>query len=561
MAVDEFSWSKRTLPKLLRRKIVQMSTAELWDAYVFPDDLPINIAIPSDLEKLSAFFPDRKVYLVAGSDVIHNASAYKKGNAAKFPHIVVLRPESAKLPPVSQILQGEWIEFSLPEQVEGVSSTRIRDYIDKHLDVSALVDPIIQPYIYENGLYLRAPMFKDILSPEEHSFRRLESLPGHIAVELRTHREQQLLGYASGHSVSIAELYGELGDVEACSAVRRCTSGKLLLVDRVEGQSPRELLNELLVRSLQEEHSYGLCRGTTAPLSDLEQLGFLPVEDVKDLYYVDMRAPMVLIQDLRLCIKSPHRNAYELEQAVAQTRPKLRKALTALYPGKLLASFDAELLNQALLFKVQQLNPTMERLGEKMCVPYGKILSDEIVPGTVTKTLHAEKCFAPRGKGFSIVEYPGYSPLPAQIRTIKAFRRPVILEDDLLHKGYRIEKLNPLFVREDLDISHVVVGICSARGRDVLRAHGRQVQWEYFFPNLHYWVTESLLYPFIGGDSVEGRQSESRMLTSMNLILPYFYPKHFKNVTEQAVQSMSRTALENALHMCEASGNDRCQDQ
>ncbi len=552
MAVDEFSWSKRTLPKLLRRKILQMSTAEQWDAYVFPDDLPINIAISEDLEKLRSCYPGRKVYLVAGSDVIHNASAYEKGSTASFPHIVVLRPESANLPPVSRILKGEWVEFSLPEQVEGISSTRIRDYIDKNLDVSALVDPIVQSYIYEYGLYLRTPMNKQLLTPEEYIFRSLTLDGGAMEVRLLTRREEQIYGRAVGHSVSIAELYGELKNVEACSAVRRLASGKLLMVDAVEGQRPQELLNELLVRSLPQEHSYALCRHSETLAPILEQLGFLPVEGVEGLYYVDMRAPMILIQDLRLCIKQPHRSSYEVEQAVEQTRPRLRKALTRLYPGKLLVSFDAEMLNQALLFKVQQLNPTEGKLGPKMCVPYGKILSDEIVPKTVTKTLHVEKSFEPRGESFSIVEYPGYSSLTNQMRTIKAFRRPVILVDDLLHKGYRIEKLNPLFVQEKLDIDHVVVAICSGRGRDVLRAQGRQVEWEYFIPNLHYWVTESLLYPFVGGDSVEGRLPEGRMLPSMNLILPYFYPKYFKNASEQAVRSLCRTALENALQILRA---------
>ena len=37
----------------------------------------------------------------------------------------------------------------------------------------------------------------------------------------------------------------------------------------------------------------------------------------------------------------------------------------------------------------------------------------------------------------------------------------------------------------------------------MLRSQGRKVAWEYFIPNLHYWATESLLYPFIGGDAVE----------------------------------------------------------
>ena len=80
-----------------------------------------------------------------------------------------------------------------------------------------------------------------------------------------------------------------------------------------------------------------------------------------------------------------------------------------------------------------------------------------------------------------------------------------------------------------------------------MREQHRQVDCEYFIPNLHYWVTESLLYPFIGGDSVSGRAAGGGMLPSINLILPYFYPRHFTDAAESAVRELSRTALTNAL--------------
>ncbi len=574
LAVDEFSWSKRTLPKLLRRKITQMSTADQWDTYLFPDNFPINIAIPQDLASLRNCFPGREVYLVAGSDVIRNASAYRTqtpGSAVFFNHMIVRRPagSEAGLPPVSSLLRGKIVEFFLPAQVEGISSTKIRDFIDKNLDVSALVDPIVQTFIYEYGLYLRTPMLKDVLKPQDYVFRipdgetaspeifeylRQTSQPSVVALYPR--QGKRPVCWAAGHTVTTASLYEDLKDVEVCSSVRRLTSGRLLMVDHIEAEQPRTrlILNELLVRSLSDEHTYALCRcpPENAGLRDvLEQLGFVPVEGTANLYYVDMRAPMVLIQDVLLCIKNPHRNAPQVRSSIEASRPKLRRSLTALYPGKLLLCFDAELLNQSLMFKVQQHNGVfgmdhVKHLGKRMCVPYGKILSDEIVPNTVTKTLHADKSFAPDGSNFSVVEYPGYSSLPNQVRTIKAFRRPVILVDDLLHKGYRISKLNKLFQQEDLDISRVIVGVLSGRGRDLMREQNRKVDCEYFIPNLHYWVTESLLYPFIGGDSVSQREGDGRMLPSVNLILPYFYPRHFVGTSDAAIRELSRVALENA---------------
>lgn len=562
LAIDEFSWSKRTLPKLLRRKIAQMSVADQWDTYLFPDDIPVNIAVGSDLEELRRLFNPRPVYLVAGSDVIRNASAYRdpNGATAQFDHIIALRPEAQEVgrPSPESILHGKVITFSLPEQLENISSTQIRESIDRNMDISALVDPIVQAYIYEYGLYLRSPMYKQVLRAQNYEFRR-RSEGEQLTVSLFSRSEDRILGSAVGHSLTISELYGELHSADRCSAVRRCTLGKLMMIDTVEAEKRwvRPLLNELLVRSLSDDHTYGLCRCTDEALREiLRQLGFIPVEGAEALYYVDMRAPMVLVQDVRQRIKEPHRSADSVETAIRAARPRLRKALCDLYPGKLLLTFDTEYLNHSLLFRVQQHNPICEEgakpLGRSMCVPYGKILSGEIVPNTVTKTLHADKCFTPVGGSFSIVEYPGYSSLPTQVRTIKAFRRPVILVDDLLHNGYRIDKLHPLFAEEGIEISRIIVGICSGRGRDLMREKGLTVEGEYFIPNLHYWVTESLLYPFLGGDSVSGRPSQGRMLPSLNLILPYYYPRHFVGTSDKAVRAFSRTALENALHIMKA---------
>ena len=98
----------------------------------------------------------------------------------------------------------------------------------------------------------------------------------------------------------------------------------------------------------------------------------------------------------------------------------------------------------------------------------------------------------------------------------------------------------------------IVVAVMSGYGRDLMRVQGRCAECEYFIPNLHYWVTESLLYPFIGGDSVAGRKQKERMLPSVNMILPYVYPGYFFDVTEQSIRGLSKTALENAMQILRA---------
>ena len=579
LAVDEFSWSKKTLPKLLRRKIVSISVADQWDTYLFPDDIPVNIAMPEDLAQLRALFLGREVYLVAGSDVICNASAYKRlepGTAADYDHIIFCRDGSADAHALSKVIRGKLLLLSLPPFYETVSSTRIRASVDRNLDISMLVAPVVQTYIYECGLYVRAPERKDVLQREELFFRNYDApapeLPQTLAAGMQRAdaraalvmaRPDRLRGWALGHTVAPDELYDALGSLDACSYVRQHTSGRILLLDGVwaaddgmRAENLRMAIGELLARSLPRGEAYALirCPATdTACLDALRQLGFLPAGDQAAMYIVDMRNPVMLLQDAMLCIKKPHQSAPAVRGAVMQTRPRLRLALTQMFPGKLLLSFDTEMLNQAIVQRIERMNgvqdvpPGERRLGPYMCVPYGKIFADAIVPNTVTKTLHVEKCYAPDARSFTIEEYPGYSPLTSQVRALKSFHRPIILVDDLLHKGYRIEKLDRVFRQEDIAVDRIVVAVMSGYGRDLMRAQGRPAECEYFIPNLHYWVTESLLYPFIGGDSVAGRRQKKRLLPSINMILPYVYPSYFFDVTEESIRNLSRTALENAI--------------
>ena len=581
LAVDEFSWSKRPLARMHRRRIAGLSVAGLWDVYLFPDNIPVNIANPQDLKNLVDAFPGREVYLTAGSDVIRNASAYKldePGRAAEYNHLIICREGTDDTDFLRQTIQGKLRILHLPDFYEHVSSTRIREYVDKNIDISMLVDPMAQTYIYEYGLYLRTPQFKQPMQPRDLYYRRFEAdeFPdalrpfrtgqSPVAVGLYLRQDDRQLGCACGHTASPSELYEVVGDLETASFVRRRTSGRILVVDQVlcaagdEPETCRRLVNELLVRSLAEDHTYGLCRlpaPRPALLQALEELGFAAIPGREGLYYVDMRDPVVLIQDVYLSMKLPHREGASVRQTVEQCRPRLRRAMTALFPGNLVLTFDAENLNHTLLEKVQHHNGVedvpagVRRLGKLMCVPYGKILSDTLVPNTVTKALHVEKVYTNDIGSFTVEEYPGFSSLVNQVRTIRSFRRPLLLVDDLLHKGYRIDNLDPLLKAEGVEVDRIIVAILSGRGNDLMRKQNHQVDCEYFIPNLHYWFTESGLYPFLGGDSV-GRGKEGRLLPSINMILPYYYPKYMYDAPPAAIRELSRTALENAVEILEA---------
>lgn len=561
LAIDEFSWSKHPIAKLRRRQIASMSVADRMNVCLFPDEIPVNIAYPQDLARLRALFRGRELYLVTGSDVIRNASAYRSkepGSAGDYNHIVFLRNEQEH-DSLTEKLRGKTLLLSLPEFYETVSSTRIREYVDKNMDISMLVEPMVQGYIFDHNLYLRAPQYKLPLRPQDLRLDYRED-GKRLRASLFHRRDESLMGSVSAVTVTGAGLFGILGDIHAAEYLRCRSSGRILFIDAVEDrfvgaeQGLFLVLNELLARSLSSEHTYALC---SVSLHDrlkelLPQMGFIPIPELPEFYYVDMRTPLVLIQDVLRRLKEPHRSDPEIIKAVNDTRKRLRLSLSDMFPGKLLLTFDALLLDIELTQMIREANgvldcgPEDRRLGPAMCVPYGKTLVGELIPNTVTKHLHADKVFLEDINHFEIRAMPGYSDLSVQVRTLVSFHRPAILVDDLLHNGYRLDKLDRILREEGLELSSVMVGVLSGRGRDLMELKQRKVYAAYFIPNLLYWFNESLLYPFIGGDSSGEPPTSDGILPTANLILPYFFPNYLGGVEEDKLYDFSLCALENA---------------
>ena len=421
---------------------------------------------------------------------------------------------------------------------------------------------MVQSYIFEHNLYLRAQQYKQTLLSGDF---RLEFVGegDKYAVRLLNSADGRLLAHAEGETVRSDGFYALTGSAEAAEFLRTRTSGRVLLLTSVQAQQPRQLqmlLNELLVRCLRFDHTYALCsRELHAALPELlPQFGFLPVSGAPGLWYVDMRTPVVLVQDVLRRFKEPHRSDPALREIVAQTRKKLRLGLAALYPGKLLLTFDALLLDQVLTELVRAANGVSDRtpgdrsLGPYMCVPFGNILSGEIVPNTVTKSLHLDRALAEDARHYRILPMQGYSELEVQVRTLASFHRPVILTDDLLHHGHRLRRLMEVFAREELEIREVIVGILSGAGRDLMAQRGCRVEAVYHIPNLLHWFNESLLYPFIGGDSVDGAPAGEGPLQTANMVLPYYYPSFLRDVGEEKIAALSLCALENARDILSA---------
>ena len=591
LAIDEFSWSKKTQPYRLRRRIAAMAVADVFHVSIFPEDFPVNIANPENLHELRAAFPGRSVSIVVGSDVVLHASSYKKSvtpdSIHTFDHVVFRRTEPDAEPADYSCITGKVLELTLPPQLEEISSTRIREAVDANRDISNLIDPTVQEFIYRRGLYLREPQDKPVLRTEDLSFlpaspetaekflRTMLSVP--TAAALRAQIESRgddvmvcrdtdgtILGAASYACLDSARLFARLGDPALSGLVRQNAGGRTLLISglfvpRGERQSDlcQLLITEVLTLALSREFTYALYLPLEGAVSGygrqlLTLQGFVPAGDSTDALAVDMRCPIVLSRNVDTAVKAPFSSSPRVLAAIAAAHRRLQAALTKLQPGSLVLSLSAGVIYHRLLQRITGRNgvpaePTTPRvLGPDICVPYGKILRGVAVPNTVTKTLRTDKVYEPDLSTYSIEAYPDYSPLPDQVRTIHAFARPVILVDDMLHDGKRIRRLAPLLAETNTPVDQVLVGYLTGMGRDLMEQLGYDVDAIYYLPNLRLRFVESTLYPFIGGDTV--RRSEALpggLQPAVNRILPYTAPE-YTGMDDETAWELSLCCLENA---------------
>jgi nicotinic acid mononucleotide adenylyltransferase len=614
LQVDEFSWSKLTLPNLLRKNIINMSIADELNIFIYPEEFPTNLTNPDNLKVLKNNFPESEVYIVAGSDVLINASSYKdyskNGYLYSFSHIVFERKSNSfedrdkiLLDNVLKKIKGNVIKLTLPPQYEDISSTLIRSYIDENRDITSLLDPLAQNYIYDYGFYKSEPQYKTLIKTVSFEIDVIEEFNKDIIEQLslifdkdyrtaflklssffdklnarfiviRDANSKKVLGFSAFHWIRSHALYDELKNTIFTEYIRENAGGRIISIDGIytdknSGKDNMEqvILTETLAFCIGKDYDYAVYHNLINNLNMdkvyeiLSLNGFerLPSGDDDPLFVVNMSSPSTLSLDLQNFIKEPYKSSPLVISAVNNCRKRLKCAISALYPGNLTLSFDIDIVNEALIKKicsengVSDIQEVPRRLGPYMCVPFGNTLNRSIVPNTITKALHTEKLFEPDMKSFSIGPFPYYLDLEYQIKMIGSFNRPLILIDDILNKGYRLKALSPILNRGNIQVQDVIVGILSGRGKEIMDIKGKKVDCAYFIPKLKVWFNESAMYPFIGGDTLwRDVYPERNLVPSINLILPYTSPTFLKDASNTSLYDLSRVCIENSAEIISA---------
>lgn len=604
LAVDEFSWSKKTLPNLLRKILINLSICDEFNIYIYPETMQVNIANPKDLRRLKNSFSGSQIYFVSGSDVLLNASCYSKpveeDSIHTFNHIIFERGSSKKLLTAKSLIKGTVEVLKLPAKYSMISSSQIRNYIDKNRDVSTLVDPLVSQYINENGFYQREPLDKLSITESHLDFEFIDEVTDDIVFNLRSHldsntdansllsqfkdkeapklviirdsKSSEILAIASMHWVRSNNLYAEIKDEIVSRRLRSLSTGRMIFIDGIYVANREKnkfleqiILTEVLAYAIAKDYEYAVFNPhhislTSPTLTDLMlSQGFIDIGSENSEFpvlAVNMTSPCILNLDLENILKEPFRSNSKVRNIINTRRKILQSTLSRLYPNELLLCFNSEVLHQKMIKNICHENnvPThiksSKEYGEVMCVPYGDILDRYVVPNTVTKSLHTEKYYYGNAKNFFIGESPYYLSLANQLKMIKSFNRPILLVDNILHKGYRMRALDPLLVNQGIDVKKILCGILSGRGKDLMDMKNRQVSSVYFIPRLKIWFNENALYPFLGGDAIwRGDFPKRNLIPSINNILPYTYPVFVKNTSHENIYNLSKVCLENSIEI------------
>lgn len=609
IGISEFQWKRRTQPSLMRKEIIEMSISDQMSIYTFPQSLPINLRHKEDLEKLKTLFDEKPVYLIIGEEALLHDVVYENADNAiySFPHIIYSRSSMAHTDAFKELIQ-ERIGFmksdvvirSLEYKYEMIDVNQIRRNIDNNWDAYDVIDDLATHFIKSHNLYKNEPQFKSVVTLNDlnieikplKSVDNLEMLCEKFDVDfsrvkylqdgndsekcpvlkremllIKDGVTDQVVAFSIFAKASPEHLFDEIKSLDILKDISGKAYKKILILDEIVMKPygkvhalDQIILTETLMSLIPSGFEYAVvnCHDMNQFSNDIRGVlirsGFIKYQctyNNKMLYAVDMTEPIVINLDGTTRMKTDYRQHEDIRDKIKLVRTNLQQAVVSLYPGSLVLSFDRSMMYSHLIRQITQRNKvSIHHTGENgpyMCVPYGDIFKRWLLPNTVTKSFHTERYYNKYVEYYDVKAYPGYLSIEEQARVLKAFNRPMILVDDLVDKGNRLNSIDQYLKSNGIDIDQVIVGIMSDRGKALFERKGMTLSAAYHIPNIKIWFNEADVYPFIGGDSLLRESSNSStLLSSVNMMLPFVYPKYISDVSKMDLYNLSMICLENA---------------
>lgn len=563
--IDHFNWKRRTQPLQLRRRLIELTIADELGIYLMPTLPNFNLAVKEDGKRLKSVFNGRDVYVVAGEDMLVNHHLYSHhfDGVGNLNHLIISRENlnDNQRTTVEQRLSqiDNWQRIAIDDELSRITSEQIRHAIDQRWDLSDVMDELAAKTIYQYNMYRNEPTYKanvDTTSMTiiengniDHALRA--AVRDHFNIEIedylnRAGKRSQLLVLKDTRQDCLlgVAVYRDLGEdcfnkLQSHRTVRthyiELFKENTIVIDLMVAQTETPLHyplltlhSEIVVHALNNGYEYCIVKAKSGTLNQatlklLTMTGYRPLENI-NVMIATIKQPVVVLFDAQSMLKTEFRSDESIRNSLTKARSELMHALVKKHQFATILAFDrAMLYNRINQIVSEQNQPVAERdYGPMMCVPYGDIYNRWVLPHSITKSLHTERVYNEQLDYYEVIESPHYPNIEQQAGIIKSFKRPVILIDDLLDKGLRLQSLEKYFKNAQIQIAHVVIGILSSTGKYRAQKKGYDVLAGYYIPNMRAWYSESQVYPFIGGDAYDcGDRQLQDVLPSVNRIMPY----------------------------------------
>jgi nicotinic acid mononucleotide adenylyltransferase len=588
--VDDFSWRKHTQPRFLRGELAWMALATIPGAYLFPLEPPVNIANPGSLQRLQKRLGRRVLTLIVGTDVLEGASAYRDPASPiwKVHHLVATREEH-----LSRAWEGRLGQFQngvqvlrVPSRMKAVSSTYLREALDRRGELELFCDPLVARVLRERRLYVNYPARKEeiflsqwtlrlprdagALPPDLDPLARLEVGRAGVRGTGRAPRTAVLQSRETG--ASLAALTWLEGTATALPVALEdetlavAAGGRLLgtgaLVAALGACREDEALvhlDQLLSRIIGQWFSQGLLFSLFGvPEADGGRLwemlrhhgagwlGGAPGRRGVRWAAIELTNPLVMVHDLDQLLQPPYYRIAPVEEALVRSRRALSAFFAERLPGSgLLHLHEKETKRQLAVW-------AQERLAEKggwVVLGLGRQFSRDLVGNSPTIALDLERYLTRQGYEAGVAP-PFDSPsLDLQLTTARELGRDALLLVPFLDAPEPVLQVAEACRRVRVRLREVLIGATSASVHAALHLAGVPHRAGLVVPHWRGVVRESAVVPFLGGWSIrERRPAGAALIPSLNDCLPYHDP-HPAGLDPDGALDFSRLALEQAVQL------------
>ena len=593
--IDDYSWRKHALPRALREELTWMALAAVPEAFLAPFQPPVNMASAAGLRTLRRAFGARPFSLVVGSDVLGSASAYGKPESTiwDIPHTIVVREDAAGeswRERVSRFRRGVSV-LSMPAWSRVVSSTSLREALDRHEELEDLCHPLVARTLVEGRLYVNYPAAKARVEPPETRLllgHRADEFPAGLEVIASlgaartrqaggTRRTMNVLTAGSGGHRALAALSAHVLSAAAIPVVvgehislppgaQLVGEGALVEAVALGERNDEAALHALLAETMAGWLHAGLLfalvpyagPGGTMLREALREYGAYiggdgSVEGKAALAAVRLINPRVLVWDIEGLLHRPYAESPVVRRALAESRAALARFFAVLAPGTALLHLHEEHWKRRVVEWAQ------ERLGSDgparrwVVLGLGRQFSRDIVGDVPTIALDLERYLTWQGREGGLHPQFGSPTLEQQLAVARELGSSALLLAPFLESPEAVTRVVETARALGVRVRGVFVGVTSASTCAALELSGIAHRCAVVVPGWQGVLRESAVAPYLGGWSIVGRPplGLGSLLPSLNDCLPYHYPHHL-GLDESAALDFSRLALESARRLLRA---------